>query len=55
MAEIIKIVITDDIVLFELFEKYGQELINTHFANINCDEQFKKIADEVIYTSLYVI
>ncbi len=53
MAEIIKMAVTDDPVLFELMEKYGKRLVDTHFANIDADEELEKVADEVIYRALY--
>ncbi|MGK7945491.1 MAG: sedoheptulose 7-phosphate cyclase [Microcystaceae cyanobacterium] len=54
MAEIIKMAVTDDIILFELLEQYGERLLNTHFATLNNDDpQLEKIADEVIYRALY--
>jgi 3-dehydroquinate synthetase len=53
MAEIIKMAITDDIVLFELCENYGVELIDTHFATKSDNENLKNIANEVIYRALY--
>jgi len=53
MAEIIKMAITDDMELFELCEKYGLDIINTHFATETEDENLKKIANEIIYRALY--
>jgi len=53
MAEIIKMAITDDIILFELCEKYGLDIINTHFATETNDENLKKMANEIIYRALY--
>jgi len=53
MAEIIKMAITDDIVLFELCEKYGLDIINTQFATETKDENLKNIANEIIYRALY--
>ncbi|MBC6471688.1 MAG: 3-dehydroquinate synthase, partial [Hormoscilla sp. GM102CHS1] len=53
MAEIIKMAVTDDKVLFELLEKYGQRLIETHFATTEEDEELGEIADEVIYRELF--
>ncbi|TAE60015.1 MAG: iron-containing alcohol dehydrogenase [Nostocales cyanobacterium] len=53
MAEIIKMAITDDPVLFELLEKYGPQLIETHFATIDADEKLAEIADEIIYRALF--
>ncbi len=53
MSEIIKMAVTDDPVLFDLLEKYGQRLLETHFANFDADEELVKVADEVIYRALY--
>jgi 3-dehydroquinate synthetase len=53
MAEIIKMAITDDIILFELCEKYGLEIIESHFATVTEDLKLKEIANEIIYRSLY--
>ena len=53
MAEIIKMAVTDEPVLFELMEEYGQRLLETYFANIDADEELVKVADEVIYRALY--
>ncbi|MDJ0620758.1 MAG: sedoheptulose 7-phosphate cyclase [Calothrix sp. MO_192.B10] len=53
MAEIIKMAVTDDPTLFELMEKYGSQLLETHFATINADEKLAEIADEVIYRALF--
>ena len=53
MAEIIKMAVTDDLSLFELLEKYGKRLVETHFATVNADAELEKIADEVIYKALY--
>ena len=53
MAEIIKMAVTDDSNLFELLEKYGKRLVETHFATVNADAELEEIADEVIYKALY--
>ena len=53
MAEIIKMAVTDDPVLFELMEQYGSQLLETHFATLDGDEQLAAIADEVIYRALF--
>ena len=53
MAEIIKMAVTDDPVLFELMEQYGPRLLETHFATIDGDDQLAEIADEVIYRALF--
>ncbi len=53
MAEIIKMAVTDDPVLFELMEQYGPRLLETHFATLEGDEQLAEIADSVIYRALF--
>jgi 3-dehydroquinate synthetase len=53
LAEIIKMSITDDMELFEMLEKYGLDLIETHFATETADENLKKIANEIIYRALF--
>lgn len=63
MAEIIKMAITDDLSLFELCEKYGLEIINTHFANdfsmngylenTNEKNTLESNAKDIIYKALY--
>ncbi len=53
MAEIIKMAVTDDPVLFELMEQYGSRLLETHFATLDGDEQLAALADEVIYRALF--
>ncbi len=53
MAEIIKMAVTDDPVLFELMEQYGPRLLETHFATLEGDQQLAAIADSVIYRALF--
>lgn len=53
MAEIIKMSVTDDPILFELMEEHGSRLVETHFATLDADEELGKIADEVIYRALF--
>lgn len=53
MAEIIKMAITDDSVLFELVEQYGPSLLETHFATLDDSNDLDDVADEVIYRSLF--
>lgn len=53
IAEIIKMAVTDDEVLFELLEQYGVQLVETHFATLVEDPELAKIANEVIYRALY--
>ena len=53
MAEIVKMAVTDDPVLFELMEEYGPRLLATHFATLDGDESLAAIADEVIYRALF--
>lgn len=54
MAEIVKMAVTDDPVLFELMEQHGARLLETHFAtDEGCDAELQDIADEVIYRALF--
>ncbi|MEB3882689.1 sedoheptulose 7-phosphate cyclase [Lyngbya sp. CCY1209] len=53
MAEIIKMAVTDDPILFELMERHGVRLLETHFATLGGDEELNAIADEVIYRALF--
>jgi 3-dehydroquinate synthase len=53
MAEIIKMAVTDDPILFELMEQHGARLLQTHFATLEGDEALVQIADEVIYRALF--
>jgi 3-dehydroquinate synthase len=53
MAEIIKMAVTDDPVLFELMEQYGSRLLETHFATVEGDAELAAVADEVIYRALF--
>ncbi|ELR99437.1 sedoheptulose 7-phosphate cyclase [Gloeocapsa sp. PCC 73106] len=53
MAEIIKMAVTDDPILFELMEEYGARLLETHFATVDSDETLNAIADQVIYRALF--
>ncbi len=53
MAEIIKMAVTDDPVLFELMEQYGSPLLETHFAALDGDAPLGAIADSVIYRALF--
>jgi 3-dehydroquinate synthase len=53
IAEIIKMAITDDAVLFELLEKYGSRLIETHFATLGENQELAEIADDIIYRALF--
>lgn len=45
--------ITDDAVLFELLEKYGSRLIETHFATLGENQELAEIADDIIYRALF--
>jgi 3-dehydroquinate synthase len=53
MAEIIKMAVTDDPILFQLLEDYGVRLLETSFATIDADEELNRIADRVIYRALF--
>ncbi len=53
MAEIIKMAVTDDPILFKLLEDYGPQLLENHFATLGGDNELADIADEVIYRALF--
>lgn len=53
MAEILKMAITDDATLFELMEKNGARLLDTHFATVSSNQALETIADEAIYRALF--
>ncbi|NEQ99033.1 MAG: sedoheptulose 7-phosphate cyclase [Cyanothece sp. SIO2G6] len=53
MAEIIKMAVTDDPILFDLMEQHGVRLLETHFATLEDDAALAEIADEVIYRALF--
>ncbi len=52
MAELIKIAVVSNAEVFELLSKYGEDLLNTHFGNIDATPQLQEIAHRVTYESI---
>ncbi|MBH8554094.1 sedoheptulose 7-phosphate cyclase [Nostocaceae cyanobacterium CENA357] len=52
MAELVKIAVVGHKEVFELLEKYGEELLHTHFGNIDATPEIKKIAHQVTYKAI---
>jgi 3-dehydroquinate synthase len=52
MAELIKIAVVSEAEVFELLEKYGEALLETHFANLNATPELKQVAHKVTYDSI---
>lgn len=54
MAEIIKMAVTDDPLLFELMEEFGSALLQSHFGTQpGSDPALVAVADQVIYRALF--
>lgn len=52
MAELVKIAVVAHKEVFELLEKYGEELLRTHFGNIDATPEIKEIAHQVTYKAI---
>jgi len=52
MAELIKIAVVGHQEVFDLLEKYGEELLRTHFGNIDATEEIKEVARLVTYKGI---
>jgi demethyl-4-deoxygadusol synthase len=52
MAELIKIAVVGQNEVFELLEKYGEELLNTRFGNLNGTPEQKEIAHKITYAAI---
>lgn len=52
MAELVKIAVVSNAEVFELLEKYGEELLSTHFGYIDGTPHLKEIAYRVNYESI---
>ncbi|MBO3464050.1 sedoheptulose 7-phosphate cyclase, partial [Aetokthonos hydrillicola CCALA 1050] len=49
MAELVKIAVVGCKEVFDLLEEYGDELLRTHFGNIDATEEIKEVAQKVTY------
>ncbi|MBW4590704.1 sedoheptulose 7-phosphate cyclase [Aetokthonos hydrillicola Thurmond2011] len=52
MAELVKIAVVGCKEVFDLLEEYGDELLRTHFGNIDATEEIKEVAQKVTYKSI---
>src|SRR5689334_5465948 len=52
MAELVKIAVVGHKEVFELLEKYGEELLRTHFGNIDATPEIQEVAHEVTYKAI---
>ncbi|MBH8573799.1 sedoheptulose 7-phosphate cyclase [Nostocaceae cyanobacterium CENA369] len=52
MAELVKIAVVAHKEVFELLEKYGEELLRTHFGNIDATPEIKEIAHQLTYKAI---
>ena len=52
MAELVKIAVVSHAGIFELLEKYGEELLNTRFGFLNGSEELQKIGHRINYEGI---
>jgi demethyl-4-deoxygadusol synthase len=52
MAELIKIAVVGQNEVFELLEKYGEELLNTRFGNLDGTPEQREIAHKITYAAI---
>ncbi|MBW4649647.1 MAG: sedoheptulose 7-phosphate cyclase [Kastovskya adunca ATA6-11-RM4] len=52
MAELVKIAVVSNAEVFELLDKYGEELLNTHFGYVDGSAELKTSAHRVNYESI---
>ncbi|MGB5950951.1 MAG: sedoheptulose 7-phosphate cyclase [Ornithinimicrobium sp.] len=52
MAELIKITTVADAQTFELLEKYGEDLLRTHFGHADGTAELRQVADQITYESI---
>ena len=52
MAELVKIAVVGHKEVFELLEEYGEELLRTHFGNIDATEEIKEVAHKLTYKAI---
>jgi demethyl-4-deoxygadusol synthase len=52
MAELIKIAVVGQKEVFELLEKYGEELLNTRFGNLDGTSEQREIAHQITYAAI---
>jgi demethyl-4-deoxygadusol synthase len=52
MAELIKIAVVANSGIFELLEKYGEELLHTHFGYLSGSPELREVAHKVTYAAI---
>ncbi len=52
MAELVKIAVVGCKEVFDLLEEYGEELLRTHFGNIDATPEIKEVAHQVTYKGI---
>jgi demethyl-4-deoxygadusol synthase len=52
MAELIKIAVVANSGIFELLEKYGKDLLHTHFGYLNGTPELREVAHKVTYDAI---
>lgn len=52
MAELVKIAVVGHQEVFELLEEYGEELLRTHFGNIDATDEIKEVAHKLTYKAI---
>ncbi|KAK9693304.1 hypothetical protein K7432_013990 [Basidiobolus ranarum] len=52
MAELIKISVVSNKEVFDLLDKYGDELLETHFGHVNGTEEVRAAADKINYDGI---
>ena len=52
MAELIKIAVVSNAGIFDLLEKYGEDLLRTRFGHLDGDEQLREVADTITYDAI---
>ena len=52
MAELVKIAVVANEEVFNLLEEHGEELLRTHFGNIDATPEIKKIGQKVTYEAI---
>lgn len=55
MAELIKIAVVANSGIFELLEKYGEDLLHTHFGYLNGTPELREVAHKVTYDAIHTM
>lgn len=52
MAELVKIAVVANKEVFEMLEEYGEDLLDTHFGNVNATTELKEIGHKLTYEAI---